>query len=373
MHIDNVKDKKGIIHHSDYIANHYGFDLVDVEEKVFKEGTLVEDEKLLVLKSFSGELAAKRTSPLKMFFYKKPVVKKQQHGLGIDIINVPTPIAEATVIKTAISILTEEGYSGFTIVLNAIGDKESQKNFKNALTEYYRTVIEVLKITEVKKITKDPLSIYYDQDKQYLEEINAGGPSAMQFLSEKSINHFQETIKFLESFGIEYVIDETMMGSKMFFSKIIFKILAIAPGKKEQDNVGFGGRYDEIAEQTIKKKKVSAIGLTLNFIKKNTTKLKLTEKKVNLHLLKIGSTSKLKYLEVVDALAKISAPVYYDINENKISAQVRKAMDENIDYAIILGETEAKKDKVIVRRMVDFSQKEVYIKDIGKYIKKLIK
>ena len=373
MHIENVKRKKNIVHQSDYIANHYGFDLVDVEEKIFKDDVLVEDEKLMVLKSFKGELAAKRTSPLKMFFYKKPVVKKTQHGMGIDIVNVPSSIAEATVIKTALSILGEEGYSDFTVVLNAIGDKDSQKNFKTALTEYYRTVRKDLKAIEVKKITKDPISIYYTQNKKYLTEINAGAPGAMQFLSEKSINHFQETIEFLESFGIEYVIDETMTGSKLFFSKIIFKILATAPGKKEQEEVGFGGRYDEIAEETIKKKKVSAIGLTLNFNKKNTTKLKLTEKKVSLHLLKIGSTSKLKYLDVVDSLSKIAAPVYYDINENKISKQVRRAMDEQADYAIILGETEAKKDRLLVRRMSDFSQTEIAIKDVGKHIKKLIK
>lgn len=376
MQIDNVKKKQDIVHHSDYVANHYGFDFVDVEEKIFKNDILVEDEKLMILKSFKGELFAKRVSPLKMFFYKKPVLKKgkgAKSGMGIDIVNVESAIAEATVIKTALSILTDEGYTNFTIVLNAIGDRESQKNFKTALTEYYRTVRKDLKAIEVKKITKDPISIYYTRNKKYLEEINAGAPTAMQFLSEKSINHFQETITFLESFGINYVIDENMTGNKLFFSKIIFKILATAPGEKEQEEVGFGGRYDEIAEETIRKKKVSAIGLTLNFTKKNTTKLKLVEKKINLHLLKIGSTSKLKYLDIVDALSKINAPVQYDIVEGKISKQVRRAMDENADYAIILGEVEAKKNNVVVRRMDNFSQTEMPIKDVAKYIKRLIK
>jgi histidyl-tRNA synthetase len=373
MHIDNIEKKKYITHQSDYIANHYGFDFVDVEEKIFKNDILIEDEKLKVLKSFKTELAAKRKSPLKMFFYKKPVLKKNSSGLGIDIVNVESAIAEATVIKTAISILKSEGYSDFMVILNAIGDKESQKAFKAALTTYYKENKSKLKAIEQKKISKDPLSIYYTFNKKYLTEINAQAPGPMQFLSKKSIDHFQDTIEFLESFGIDYLIDESMTGSKFFFSKIIFKIMAKAPGDNEPKEVGFGGRYDEITEEVVKKKRVSAIGLNLNFKKKNTKKIKLLEKKVNIHLLKIGSTSKLKYLEVLDALSKVGTPVSYDIKEEKISEQIKKAVSNDSEYAIIIGELEAKRDKVLVRKMSDFSQTEVAIKDVGKYIEKLMK
>ncbi len=377
MQINNIeKNKKNIVNQSDYIVNHFGFDFLNIEKKTFKEGSLVEDEKLMVLKSFKKELGNKRISPLKMFFYRKPVFvknKNKEFGMGIDIINIESAVAEATVIKTAISVLKNEDYSNFTVVLNAIGDRDSQKRFKEELSKYYRNFRKELKSIELKKITKDPISIYYTRNKEYLDKINAGAPTAMQFLSEKSINHFQETIEFLESFNIDYIIDETMTGSKMFFSKIIFKIMAIAPKEKEQQEVGFGGRYDEIAEKAIRKKKISAIGLTLNFVKKNTTKIKLSEKKINLHLLKIGSTSKLKYLEVIEALSKVNSPIKYDINEWKISKQLRNAVSEKADYIILIGEAEAKRDKVMVRKMSNFSQTEVSIKDIGKYIKKLIK
>ncbi len=372
MQIDDIKKKNIINHESDYIANHYGFDFVDVEEKIFKDNNLVEDEKLKILKSFKSELGAKRISPLKMFFYKKPVVKKTS-GMGMDIINVESALAEATVIKTAISILENEGYSDFTVILNAIGDRESQKAFKSALSAFYKENRSELKAIEQKKITKDPLSIYYTFNKKYLQEINARAPSPMQFLSKRSIEHFQDTIEFLESFGIDYLIDENMTGSKLFFSKIIFKIMAKAPGKKEVEEVAFGGRYDEIGGDVLKKKKVSAIGLSMNFQKKKNKKVKLLKKKINIHLLKIGSTSKLKYLEIIDAMAKVGVPVSYDIDKEKISEQIKRAAAKESEYVLIIGEQEAKKDKVLIRRMSDFSQTEIPIKDVGKYVKKLIK
>lgn len=78
MQIKNLDDKKDINQHADYIANHYGFNFLDIEEKTFKKEMLVEDEKIKILKKFKKDLTGKRTSPLKMFFYKKPIAKKQK-------------------------------------------------------------------------------------------------------------------------------------------------------------------------------------------------------------------------------------------------------------------------------------------------------
>lgn len=376
MQIDDISKKKNINYSADYIANHYGFDFIDVEEKIFKKDILVEDEKIKVLKKFKKDLGAKRVSPLKMFFYKKPVIKSSGNdsAYGIDIINMESAIAEATVIKTACSILKEEEYTDIKILLNAVGDQESVKNFKSELTKFYKENKDKLKAIEAKKITKDPLEIFYNtSQKEYLKEINQQAPSSLEFLSEKSINHFQEVIEYLENFNIDYAIDEKMQGSKMFFSKIIFKIIAKGPKDKEQVEVGFGGRYDEIAQEEIGKKKLSAIGLNLNFNKKSKAKIKPTEKKINIHLLKIGSTAKIKYLDVVDTLSKIKVPIKYDIKEEKISKQIKKAADAKADYSIIIGETEAKKNKVLIRKMDDYSQKEMDMKDVAVYIKKLTK
>lgn len=376
MQIDNIEKKKNITSNSDYVANHFGFDFLDIEEKTFKKDVLVEDEKVKVLKKIKKDLTSKRTSPLKMFFYKKPVLKKSKTdtSMGIDIVNMESAIAEATVIKTAVSILREEGYTETKVVLNAVGDAESVKNFKTALTKYYKDNKDKLKAVESKKISSDPLAIYYNQSgKEYLDEVNQSAPNALEFLSEKSISHFQEVIEYLENFDIDYVIDDKMHGEKMVFSKIIFKIMSKGPKDKEVVEVAFGGRYDDIAQQAVGKKKISAIGLSLNFNKKSKAKLKLVSSKINIHLLKIGATANLKYLDVVDALSKIQIPIKYDIKEGKISKQIKKAVESGADYAVIIGETEAKKNKVLVRKMHDYSQKEMDLKDVSIYIKKLTK
>ncbi|MCK5589260.1 MAG: ATP phosphoribosyltransferase regulatory subunit [Candidatus Pacebacteria bacterium] len=376
MQINDLKKKKKNINHiSDYISDHFGFDYLAVEEKIFSKNLLIEDEKIKVLK-FSQKQKKKEKIPMKMFFYKKPILKSRvknfNAALGLDIININSAIAEAAIIKTALSILKEEGYTNFQIVLNAIGDKESQQNWQKALSAFYRENKDKLKKIEQKKITKEPLSILF-ANKEYLNTLNAEAPSSLEFLSDKNIQHFQEVIEFLENFKINYTVDEKLVGEKLLFSKTIFKIFAEHPKTKKREEVAFGGRYDEIAAKTVHKRQFSAIGLTLHFQKKVKQKIKLKEKKVNIHLLKIGSTAKLKYLDIIDTFKNLKVPIRYDIEEEKISKQIQKAEKDKADYTLIMGEIEAKQDKVLIRKMKDSSQIEVSTDDLEKYIKKFIK
>ena len=381
MQIDDIKKKKIIKNRADYIANHFGFELIDIEEKSYAgdEHEAKEEEKIRLLKVFQKEKMPAKDYPSFMFFYNKPILlpkkgKKRQNVYGLDIINVESAIAEAVAIKTAVCILQEEGYADIVVTLNALGDKESIKDFKKELTNYYKKHANELKAIEKKKLLAgNVLDIFFCQNKEYLKELNQNAPKPINFLSEKSIQHFQQCIEYLENFGIPYVIDEQMVGSKQIFSKIIFKISGKDPKKGKAVDLGFGGRYDEIAQESTKRKKTSAIGLSLSFNKKPEKVGTLKEKKVNIHLLKIGSGAKLKYLDVVEILHKLKVPIKYDIKEEKISKQLKSAIKDEAHYTLIIGELEAKKNKVLVRRMSDFSQSEIDISELGKYLKKLIK
>gem|GEM_PF-5100273 len=132
MQIHNLKNKKKYINYSsDYISNHFGFTFIDVTSRTFTKNLIVEEEKIKILKFIKKDVDKKKKKASKMFFYKKPVLvrnKSFNSSLGLDIINLDSAVAEATVIKTAISILEEEDYSDFQVVVNAIGDKESQKS-----------------------------------------------------------------------------------------------------------------------------------------------------------------------------------------------------------------------------------------------------
>lgn len=375
MQILNLKEKKKNIKKlSDYTADYFGFDFLEIDERknTGSEGSIAEKEKVHILKTVLKKEGGKKINGTKLFFYNKPVLKssRKDNSMSLDIVNLESAVAEALVLKAATSILIDEGYKDVSIRLNSIGDKESQKLFKKKLTEYYKTVIDSLKSIEKKKKTTDPLDIYYS-DKDYLKEINESAPTAIDNLSPESYEHFKKVTEYIDNFGIDYIIDPTLVGEKRYFSKIIFKIFAVAPGEKEEKEVAFGGRYDELASETVKKKKISAVGLNMSFKQKNKTNLKLKDNNINIHLLKIGSTSELKFLEIIDVFKKINIPIKFNISDRKISEQLKKAHADNVEKIIILGEKEAKDGKVVVRNAEDSSQKEYLIKDLGRYIKRI--
>jgi histidyl-tRNA synthetase len=93
---------------------------------------------------------------------------------------------------------------------------------------------------------------------------------------------------------------------------------------------------------------------------------------IDVHLLKIGSTAELKFLEIVDIFKKMNVPIKFSLSQKKISEQLKKASDEKAEKLIILGEKEAKTEKIIVREALDSSQKEITIKELERYVKKMI-
>ena len=131
MQIKNLKEnKKNIQHTSDYISNHFGFDFIDIDKKTFSKKLPIEEEKIKVLKLIDKQNNDKTKPTGKMFFYKKSVLarnKQYNSSLGLDIVKLESAIGEATLIKTAISILEAEGYSNFQVSVNAIGSKDSLK------------------------------------------------------------------------------------------------------------------------------------------------------------------------------------------------------------------------------------------------------
>ncbi len=377
MQINNLNDKKKKINHiSEYIADIFGFNLFEINEKTFKTKDSIEDEKKKTLDFYIKKKNNKKNKIPDVFFYKKPVsaskLKKHNSAIGLDIINIENPIAEATIIKTAIAILKEEGYTDIQIRLNAIGTKDSVEKWKKSLISYYRENRTKLKKVEQKNISKNPFAILLSE-KEYLKEINFHAPSSLEYLSEKNIKHFQEVIEFLENFKINYTVDEKMIGDRMIFSKTIFKIFAKSPKSDKLEEVAFGGRYDEEAAKIAHKRKFYATGLTLHFLKKDKKKIKLKEKEVVIHLLKIGQTAKLKYLNIIEIFKKLSIPINYDIKEDKISKQIKVAEKNNADFLVIIGESEAKKDKVLIRTTENSSQDEIKISEVETYMKKKLK
>jgi len=351
-------------------AEHYGFDFLDIEEKVDDNPikTKVNSLKFIYKQDFEGKRkVGSKFKAIKNF-------KKKNKKISLNIINLEGAIAEAIILKTALEILKDEGYKNIIININSLGDKESHKNFKRKLTEFYRENKNFLKPFELKKISSDPFAIYYSK-KEYLNELNQSAPTPIDNLSEESYEFFKLLTEFIDSFGIEYTIDSQLTDDKKFFTKSIFKIYAGKTKKDELQEVAIGGRYDDYGSNILKKKKVYAVGLQMNFnhsLKKNENK-KNKKTEIKIHLVKIGMNAEIKFLKILEILKKIYLPVNFVVDENKISKQLEKLKPEPEDKLLIFGVKEAKNNVVTLRDIKTSSQIKINIDELDKKILKLLK
>ena len=363
---------------AEHTAFHYGFDLVEIKETAGGKGTgqRAEEEKIKVLKYYSKENDLRREIPKKMLFYNKPLIKEQgvkkpSSTIGLDVMGVDNAMAEALTIQTALSILQDEGYKDLRITINSIGDRESLKRFEKELIAYYRTKTDSFKAAEKKKINVANVIELFCSDKEHIKEINSEAPKPIYFLSEASSAHFKEVLEYLEESSVPYEIDDTLMGDRNYFSKVIFTIKGRHGKEKERKVIARGGRYDELASEVARKRKISAVGLSMDF-KSKAGKPSFKPTDVSIHLIKIGFNAKLKSLDVLEAVKKVGVPLYHSLDEKKISQQIEHAMENDASYALIIGQREANMGKVLVRDMETSAQNEIKVEDLAKYMKKLV-
>jgi len=294
-------------------------------------------------------------------------------NLNLDIIGVPHSIAEAIIIQTSVVALSEEGFKNIVVDINSVGDKESFLLFKNELFNYYKSRINQLH-PKCRDLNKRSVFDLLTCNHKECQQLRANAPKSIYFLSENSQRHLKEVLEHLESIGIVYRLNNSLISSDNFFSKVIFEIKSRKNEDEEEILLGKGGRYDELARKIMRKKDSAAVGISLEIknpqIKKNTI-TPSSEKKPKFYFIQFGPKAKLKSLTIMELLRRSGLTVQQNLYIDKFSEQIEIAKKSEVLYAIILGQREVAEDTVIVKDLRKASQKTIFTKDLLPYLKQL--
>ena len=382
------------------VALHYGFTPTETPEikrvdfdhsRTLLEGDFVEDEgengavlplhveeKVATLRTYIDRNMHTLPQPVMMYFrgaFKGSLVKKNhpcpRYG-DLEIIGNPKSIAEATLIKTALTILEEYGYKDLCVEINSIGDRESIAKFTRELTAYYRKHIENLSTHGRQLLKKDVFELITYSDKKS-DALKEDAPKSITFLSEPSRIHFKEVLEFLEKLDIPYKINHHLVGNRKYCSETIFEIVSHSDSKKHPDcqTLALGVRYDGLAKKIGLKKDVSSIGISLLF-KRPTKENPITKiKKPVVYFVQLGFEAKLYSLQVIETLRKNHIMVHQALSKDKLLGQLSGAERLETPYMILIGKKEAMEESAIVRDMDTRSQETVPLSGLAQYLKKL--
>jgi histidyl-tRNA synthetase len=365
------------------VAEHFGFrPLKSLTSNI--EGSKVSIEEIDIVQSHerffvpSVKAFAERSRHLRSNHaltyevHMKALSKKNPAAFSLHIAGVRRPIAEATLIATAQTILKEIGIERTVVKVSSYGNIDSSNRYNRDLTAFLRKILGTATTQAIAKdMTSAPRKIFA----RFVIEQHPNAkqaPNPLDYLNDDARAHLREVLEYLESTGIEYELDNRVVGSEHVYDQTIFEIHQVHDDGSTHA-VAHGGRMNVLSRKAFKQHVDSAgIVITCEVKGKLPKEIKGKEpakSKTRFYFAHISSEAKRLTLKILSALYEARIPVGHVVTQETLGEQMVGAKDAT--HLIIIGHKEAVDGTVIVREIVTRAQKIVPLPQLASYLKKI--
>jgi histidyl-tRNA synthetase len=170
---------------------------------------------------------------------------RQFFQIGAEAIGSESPFIDAEVIEMVVEILTRAGLSGFTLLINSVGDLNCRPQFVEKLREALRPVASQLCIDCQRRVETNPLRVLdckVPEDQPVIDQL----PSILDNLCDVCAPHFAAVQTYLRDRGIAYEVRPRLVRGLDYYMRTTFEVVHGNLGA--QNSVLGGGRYDGLAE-----------------------------------------------------------------------------------------------------------------------------
>jgi len=360
-------------------ATHFGFTPVatpKITEADFQIASHCEEhphfdavEKAALIRHYNEHSFADLPHPLGIV-YRRPTIKKRLPGYSLHFIGAPTGIAEATLIRTSLSMLAEEGYKGLRLDLNCIGDKDSISAYERELHNYVKKFGGDLSEPLRQSLKQDIWNLFKHEEEEALE-FRSNAPSSISYLTSQSRIHFKEVLEYLESLSIEFRIKPDLLGEKNHASHTVFAIRGFGKKAEEELTLGVGYRYSRLTRRFGMRKEIPMAGVTLFTTNEAERKVYKTLPKPKFYLVQLGREAKMKTLSILELLRSHRISVHHFIGKDKLTAQLMAAEALGVSHLILIGHKEALDGTATIRNMQTRAQDTIPMETLPLYLKNI--
>ncbi|PJA36885.1 MAG: hypothetical protein CO183_01295 [Candidatus Zambryskibacteria bacterium CG_4_9_14_3_um_filter_42_9] len=326
-------------------------------------------EKASIIRKYRDENFSSLPHPI-AFIYEKPFSRKKFGNYALHFIGSPSGIAEATLIRTTLSILSEDGYKNLRVDINCIGDRESMSTYERELTNYVRKFDANLS-DEWKRSVKEDIFNLFRIDTPESLRVREMAPSSINFLSLSSRIYFKEVLEYIEAMGIEFRLAPELVGEKNHVSHTIFAIKNV--GSENTDTLAVGYRYSRLTRFFGLRKEIPMAGVSI-FSSSNKDGEKRVYKeppRPKFYLIKLGREANIKTLSLIELLRSHRIPIHHFLDKDKITAQLSNAESLSVPYLIIIGQKEALDNTATVRNTATRAQDTIDMEKLPYYLKNI--
>jgi len=286
------------------------------------------------------------------------------------------PGVDVEIIYLCYNILLSLGIKDALVNINSIGCKECRGNSRKLLINYLKKNNRYICADCKRRLTKNPLRVL-DCKQESCQKIVAGAPQIIDHLCKECHAHFKKTLEFLDDLQIPYILNPYLVRGLDYYTKTVFEIVAEKEEEKAQSSLIGGGRYDNLVRQ-YSRKDVPACGAAggieriINLIKQREKK-PLIDSEPKVFLAQLGDLAKIKSFALLEEFRKSHFLIAHSLDKDSLSNQLKLADKLKVEYTLILGDEEAKKDNIILRDMKTGKQTCFKIKKAISEVKKKLK
>ena len=241
-----------------------------------------------------------------------------------------------------VNIDSEMIYMSYKI-FSFLDSKETQKNFSKAVKDYLIPIKDQLDPDSQARLNSNTLRIL-DSKNPETQKILKNGPKIFEFLSQKSIEDFDLLRSNLDEMKIPYKVNNNLVRGLDYYNDVVYEWKSKALGS--QNTFCAGGRYDSLSKN-LGGRDIPAAGFSIGLDRLIISLSDQDTSKAKKRLIVIILEDNLLHagLEIAETIRNNleEIVVRFDGVKSNLKSQLKKAIKENYDFAIIIGNEEINK------------------------------
>ena len=170
---------------------------------------------------------------------------REHYQLSVEAIGSADPAIDAEIIQLYHELLRRLGITKWELRLNSIGDANCRPQYVERLNEWLDAHGDLLDEDARHKRATSPLQVF-DVKNPALRAALEDAPKIGESLCDACRDHFEQVRRYLDAYGVPYVLDPTLVRGLDYYTRTTFEFLA--PFDNANSSIAGGGRYDGLVE-----------------------------------------------------------------------------------------------------------------------------
>jgi len=183
------------------------------------------------------------------FRYERPQKGRMRmhYQFGVEYFGDKNPYVDVEGMMLGLDVLNQLGLKDYKLVINTLGDQESQDTYRKELIKHFEPFIDELGEDNQRRFKQNPLRIL--DDKFYQDHIALKtAPTNRDSLNEESLSYFKKVCEILDTQGIDYEIDPKLVRGLDYYHHTVFEVISTDEKAGAQSTIFAGGRYDHLVK-----------------------------------------------------------------------------------------------------------------------------